>query len=327
MAPISKGDSADLEMMEITDEGTDQETTADDVESVEDSEEVSESEEAVERGTYEEAADEEVDEVTKRLWKDGRPIETKRSKLPKKDQNRFEFHQSRADKAEAKTKALEDKLLMQEPIMRYIEANPAVLQAIDSQIASDDSPREEVVDGAKELPTRPVKPTKPASYDKIEAITDPNSESAKYNVQVADYLEEFATYQDAVDAKRSQVEQVRQRAAQEEVQRKQTLSATFKELVTKYNFSEAEARDFLVTMTNPQSRSMENLVKFYKVTKGKAAARKAEGLRSRQDASRVIPPLAVMGGEGDSTLSEEDDFNMSLLTETKPRFTKVPKKR
>lgn len=94
---------------------------------------------------------------------------------------RYEFHQSRADKAEAalqKAMAELQKLKPMEPLMNVISEDEEVRSFIKTRLNG----------GPKEKPLEP--PQRPSNYNEVEAFSNPESDSFKYRQAMDRYRDE-----------------------------------------------------------------------------------------------------------------------------------------
>jgi hypothetical protein len=106
------------------------------------------------------------------------------------DPKTWKSYQRLLHKKEAEWKVKEakyEKTLAQINVSRATESN------------LNQPPREQNVSQNAPL-TKPVRPQRPVNYDSSEAVTDPNSESARYLVQMDRYRDEKDAYQDTVIA-------------------------------------------------------------------------------------------------------------------------------
>ena len=91
---------------------------------------------------------------------------------------------------------------------------------------------------------------KPSDFDSSEALTDPNSKSAKYVAARDSYLDDMTEYYEKQEAQRNMAVQ-------------QQLNLV-NDLQTNYGYTPAEAQDFIVKMSAPESLSLDNLVKLHR---------------------------------------------------------------
>ena len=160
---------------------------------------------------------------------------------PKESSDQFQYWQSQADKKAAEVETLKREL---ESLKSKEISTPEPTQPV--------TPSEEIV--------KPVKPTRPSDFDNSEALTDPNSKSAKYLADKEQYLDNMTEYLMQQEETRNQITQ-KQLEEQRKMQSQQQLLS---DLQTNYGYTPNEATDFVKTMSAPESLSLDNLVKLHK---------------------------------------------------------------
>jgi len=161
---------------------------------------------------------------------------------PKEDANQFQYWQSQADKRSAEVELLKSQVtdLMSQ------KSQPAPVEPVAKET---------------EAITRPVKPSKPADFDHSDALTDPDSSSAKYLAARDGYVEDMSDYMIAIEEQRGreleQAKSVQRKAAQE--------AELLSDLQTNYDYSPSDAKDFVKKMTSPESLTLDNLVKLHRL--------------------------------------------------------------
>lgn len=191
----------------------------------------------------------------------------KDTKDPKNDKKRYEYWQSQYNK-------LQDKVSQMEGAMQSMMQNNSNSQANQSNQNTSQQAMEQVQAEIKALKP-PTMPKKPANYDQAEAFTNPDSESFKYNQEYQQYLSEMTNYMMKRDELRGQhtelqieslkmpLQNLSAQTAQNQQQQK-----TVATLMKNYNFTVAQAQDFIQKMSDPSSLSLDNLVHFYRVQNG-----------------------------------------------------------
>jgi hypothetical protein len=222
----------------------------------------------------------------------------------KDDKSRYQYWQSMHDKAKAEleaSKAEAERLKLYKPIAEYFDSNPAALQRLEQELANPG----EVADFQAEAKpkavnlVRPARPQRPASYDANDALTDVNSDSAKYRVALEEYQEKLAEYMEQKEVLREQQERkATETTRQREQFRKGVLQAR-QTLMTVHKMNQAEANELLQMMADPKSLSLDSFVTLYKMKK---AASKPDGKRNPNPSPGTLP-LATQAGE--SAGSEE----------------------
>ena len=112
----------------------------------------------------------------------------------------------------------------------------------------------------KQIEEKPTKPVKPADFDNSEALTDPNSKSAKYLADRERYLDDMTEYLMEQENVRNEISE-KQIAEQRKLNSQQQLVS---DLQAQYQYTPEQAADFVKTMSSPDSLSLDNLVKLHK---------------------------------------------------------------
>jgi hypothetical protein len=217
----------------------------------------------------------------------------------KKNPSRFEYQQSRADKAEVMLKQALERI-------QALEAQSQVAPPTNAKqvVAADKTP-------VADTPVKPTRPTKPANYDPVEAVTNPNSESAKYRFAMDDYHDQLTVYQETKAELQAQQEAQAAEAAKAAAAQRQQLATLATELKTKYGFNDSQVKDFIQTVTSDDAMTIENLVRFYQVTKTSKPDKRRPAPRPIQQ--REPLPLSALSGAPTETVDEQDSFNLGLL--------------
>ena len=105
---------------------------------------------------------------------EGETAETQITEEPKNDPSQFQYWQSQADKRQAEVDMLKSQMA---DVMSKV-GQPAAAPVVEKETVLE----------------KPVKPSKPADFDRSEALTDPDSTSAKYLAKQESYLEAMSEY-------------------------------------------------------------------------------------------------------------------------------------
>lgn len=160
---------------------------------------------------------------------------------PKESSDQFQYWQSQADKKAAEVETLKREL-----------------ESLKSKGISTPAPTQQAAQSQETV--KPVKPVRPSDFDNSEAITDPDSKSAKYLAAKEQYLDDMTEYLMQQEETRNQLTQ-KQLEEQRKIQSQQQLLS---DLQTNYGYTPNEATDFVKTMSSPESLSLDNLVKLHK---------------------------------------------------------------
>lgn len=99
---------------------------------------------------------------------------------------RYADQQKRADLAENRIKELETTIKETEqvqPIVQFVQNDPALRQAFNQRLSGQDIS----IDAPPTVPDKPLEPTRPANYSKDDAINEPESDSAKFDLAIQNY--------------------------------------------------------------------------------------------------------------------------------------------
>ena len=102
------------------------------------------------------------------------PTDTQVTMEPKNDPDQFQYWQSQADKRAAEVDMLKSQMA---EVMTKV-SQPAEAAPVEKETVLE----------------KPVKPSKPADFDRSEALTDPDSASARYLAKQESYLESMSEY-------------------------------------------------------------------------------------------------------------------------------------
>ena len=233
---------------------------------------------------------------------------------PKNDDTRFQYWQSQAAKRENELKQ------MQEQMQQY----QAQFQAQQTQQAPAPEKAKE------EFPPPPERPGKPRNFNRQEAYEDPNSESARYLDEVdewRDNMDEYTMlkgqYDNAIMQENIQKMQTQQEEAEKTRQAKIQQANQMREVSElvqgHYGMSQQETQDFIKTMSDPSSITVDNLVQLYRMQKGMAAqapattAAPSPAFTQTQNAQSIPSPMGVVTGESNTDTRSDSDQVMDDL--------------
>jgi hypothetical protein len=206
------------------------------------------------------------------------------------DKTRYQYWQSQADKLKSE--------------------NAKLKESMTQQTQAPIQPQAPAQEQVEQFPAPPEKPQRPRNFSREDAYADPNSESARYldeHDQWRDNMTEYNTlktqYDNALLQERfDNIEQEKvnnaKRAEAYRVQQQQTNEV--KDYVTgHYGFSQEQANDFVQKMSNPESLTVDNLVKLYQLTESgsvnnQSPAQPSDSFKQVQNAQQVPSPMGVM---------------------------------
>lgn len=239
------------------------------------------------------------------------------------DSKRYEYHQSRADKFKAELDKIMpeyEQLKTYAPIARYLSENPTALEALD-KVLNGNPPVAEPITPQENSIQAPVKPTKPANYNKYDAYNNEESESFKYREAYQEYQDQMLDYMQVRELERERSMQEAYARQQAEAQQAQQLAMTQQKLMAEYGYNRAEALEFVETFSKPEMFTLENLVKFHKTIQGKTFDPK---LKLKEDGFANNPseptPAGIGGAESPKRKSAEEKINEAFLTMGKQKY-------
>jgi hypothetical protein len=241
-------------------------------------------------------------------------------KPAKEDETRFQYWQSQADQYKRQLELERQQYQEQAayaPIAKYLQENPQLLNVLERELQSGHPAQEAPAQGQQAQQTsleRPEKPLKPRNYDPNE--TDPESESYKYRLSMAEYNDNLLEYMVARDEHRESQMAEQRRIAEQEQAKQTQMSQLAQTLKVEHGFDDYKAQDFMRTMMDPSSVTLENLIALYEQ---RLNAQKGGGAEARQKAQEIlkrqgrkVPLPAGVGGVNTPNYSDEDVFNASL---------------
>ena len=229
------------------------------------------------------------------------------------DEVRYQYWQSQADKLKNERDALQHQF---------------------NQLAVNSQPQQQEVREAEpevEFPDPPEKPQRPYNFNMDEAISDPQSESARFVREEQSWRDEMDDYknlqfeyqmamlEDEREQMRTQRQQDIQRreAEQHEVAQMQNIK---QQVMNQYKVDSSVAEDFVRVMSDPSSISMDNLWKLYSSDKGYGSpqeqATPSEEFKQVQRAQQVPPSMGVMPSQSrQSEGNVEDKIIDSMISD------------
>ena len=226
------------------------------------------------------------------------------------DERRYQYWQSQASKRENELQALKQEL-------ETTKAAPATQAP------------QEAAETVQEFPPPPMAPKKPARYTREEAWSDPSSESAKYldekeswDTDISQYNElkhqyDLAVMQEKLDQQANYLgEQEQQR--QNKVEQGRQISQISEHVQGHYGLNPEETNEFIRTMSNPESISMDNLVQLFRMNQ---AGTPQQGVptgpspefQQARNAQQIPSPMGVMPAQGNPSQRNDGDSIMDEL--------------
>jgi len=241
---------------------------------------------------------------------------------PKNDDTRYQYWQSQAAKKENELKQMQ----------QYVQQQ----QAQQQQYAQPQQPQEQV---QEEFPAPPEKPAKPRNFNRQEAYEDSSSESARYLDDIDEWRDNIEEYRNLKDdyetsimqeqiqsqqAQRAQAERVRQA----QIQQSQQLNEVQNLVQGHYGMSQQDTQEFIQTMSDPSSITVDNLVQLYRLQKGQGGgapvnpgqpAQPSPQFQQAQRAQQVPQPMGVQPTAGNNQAPAEDQIMDNMITDFKSK--------
>jgi hypothetical protein len=223
-------------------------------------------------------------------------------------EERYRYHQSRADKAEAQLRELE----YVKPVADILAERQDIAETIESMLKKQDP------EPVKETLQKPTPPSKPEDFDTMSAMSDPSSSSGKYLKAYQEYQEQVVNYLEQKDALRERVLQEREQKALAKEQEGQKMARVRVDLA-KRGLTPSEAEEFLKFSSNPRVE-LDTVLSVWRASKKDPAA-EAEKLKKEAELKRrnerSLTPLPGIGGGGnpvtEPTGDESEQFSDSLI--------------
>ena len=246
------------------------------------------------------------------------PVEQPQGEEPyqaKNDDKRFEYWQSQADKANAQLAQQQQQMQQMQSQMNQVQAQPQQVQ----------EPKEE-------FPPPPDKPKRPSRFSRNEAYEDPDSPSAQYLDELDNWRDDIneynqlrSQYDTAIIQEKfdnMQQERIREAQRQQAIQQQNQQVNEVRELVTGHHgLTQEQATDFINKMSDPNSVSIDNLVKLYLMENGQGnpqtgtTPQPSETFQQTQRAQQVPSPMGTMPSSGNQpTASDEDQIMDSMIS-------------
>ena len=191
---------------------------------------------------------------------------------------------------------------------------------------------QEPAETVQEFPPPPAAPKRPARYSREEAWSDPSSESAKYldekeswDADITEYNSlkhqyDLAIMQEKLDEQSNFLgEQEQQR--QNKIEQGRQISNISEHVQGHYGLTPSETNEFIKTMSNPESISMDNLVQLFRMNQaGKQSAGTptgpSENFQQARNAQQIPSPMGVMPSQSSQSTRSDSDSIMDDLIKT-----------
>ena len=237
----------------------------------------------------------------------------------KNDEKRFEYWQSQASKNSNQ--------------VADIQKQNQELQAQMNAMQTMQQPAAEPVE---QFPSPPERPRKPRTFNREEAYSDPNSESARYQDEYEEWRDDMNEYsnlkQEHTVAQMQEKLDAQEQVRQDDIQRQQAYAAQQEQmrgvsthLQGHYGFNDGDANEFIQQMSDPNSLSLDNLVQLYRLQKGQGQPDQNAGpspeFQQTQRAQQIPSPMGVQTGQGggNEARSDGDKIMDKMITDFKSK--------
>ena len=208
------------------------------------------------------------------------------------DETRYQYWQSQADKYKNELDSV--KAQQRQPVQQQQQPVAPVETKIE------------------EFPSAPNRPQQPRGFNREEAYNDSSSESARYMDELEGWRDDMSQYntlkseyntaviEDKFNKMQEEkiIEAKRQRAAQLQANQQAEVK---NHVMGHYGMQENEAKDFINSMSDPNSINIDNLVQLYRMKNSGGGAQQtpvpptpSETFTQTQNAQQVPSPMGVM---------------------------------
>jgi len=207
---------------------------------------------------------------------------------PKSDPKRFEYHQSRADKAEARTKELEKQLQEKakfDPLIDLVRRDDESYRFLQNRLSGRPAQTEKPLEA----------PQRPDSYNEVEAFSNPDSTSFKYRKSLETYKDNLLqqTIKQNADI-RSTLEA--QKAQNQQREQERVNLAKFRQDVVEKGIADEEFAEFFELVNTTR---VDDMVDYFKYKKGRTetTSRNPASMFGRPETSSASIPRPAKRGE------------------------------
>ncbi len=180
----------------------------------------------------------------------------------------YKFFQSKFTQEQQEKQRIKEELIRKEERLKFLEESL--------------KPKETRQQTA---PERPVKPVRPQGYNRVDATTDPDSPSGKFDDAMFDYNDKMDSYREHKDRMFEQERELL-RQQQEFAQRR---NAKIAELQAVPGVTLEEAMETFDWINTPDSIKPENVIAYRRQIKGLKNPKPIQG----QTVGQILPPVAI----------------------------------
>ena len=222
----------------------------------------------------------------------------------KDDPNRIAYWQSQADVAKNQANQMLDQLNMYKGIVDKMAMT-------DQQTGTPAAPQPQAPGQA---------PTKPNSYNEVDAYNDPESESFRYRVAKEEYNDNrFSFMLDRMDKQEAE----RQQQVQQQ-QERMVANQAYTHVKNGLGWDDGKASSFVQWAQNPENVTLDVLAKIYELNNAPnpasiQAQNTSKEMRQAGERLQVPRTTAVTSGQAEPEVSDQDMFNAGLLANSRVR--------
>ena len=246
------------------------------------------------------------------------------------DQVRYQYWQSQAAKLQNQLNEVKE----YQPMVDYLRANPEAVQSITpgGKAPAEAAPTSQE---QEEFPPPPARPEQPAGFSREEAYSDPASTSAQYLDEVDKWRDDIQTYnqlasqyqvavmRETYNKKIENLENIEKSRVQR-AEEANKMNEVRSYVQNNYDLGE-DLDDFISTMNDPNSVSMDELVAYYKFKKGMPPAPTQQSNVSAPSntfnqvkrAQSVPTPMGVQPAQTNEPSDSSQDFMSALIKNDK----------
>jgi hypothetical protein len=231
---------------------------------------------------------------------------------------RFEYWQSQADKAKGELSTIRKELDYYKnnlaPVEQMIRSNPDVLNQLE-QSPSNGQPQG-YPNGFQETSLKePSAPERPLSYNEVDALNDPESESFKHRLAKEKYRDDYLGFLQKKDQVREKELQSQYEAQMQQQQTQMMQTQAHSHAVNAYGYDANKATEFVQWAQNPDNLTMDNLAKLFELRTNANPVVQQKTQEMQNQAQRLAIPktAAVQTGKAEQPRTDEQMFSDALL--------------
>lgn len=247
------------------------------------------------------------------------------------DQVRYQYWQSQAAKLQNQVNEMKE----YQPMVDYLRSNPEAVQNLTPGGQKPAEANAPTSQEQEEFPPPPARPEQPAGFSREEAYSDPASASAQYLDEVDKWRDDIQTYnqlasqyqvavmRETYNKKIENLENIEKSRVQR-AEEANKMNEVRSYVQNNYDLGE-DLDDFISTMNDPNSVSMDELVAYYKFKKGMPPAPTQQSNVSAPSntfnqvkrAQSVPTPMGVQPAQTNEPSDSSQDFMSALIKNDK----------